>query len=152
MANLSRNFGGDDRNGRAQSVAMNAVPTIGSDGSNRKRPGSRLRLSNQCTELVFMARKVHIALVAMPGCGLSVSRSRIARNPASASVAQSEHVGRHVISHRSHRGMIGGTSGKKSLHKRTQRPPICCTTPARSANASLRAKAPMIPDQTERRS
>ena len=34
-----------------------------------------------CTELVLIARKVHIAFVAFPGCGLSVSRSRIARRP-----------------------------------------------------------------------
>ncbi len=33
------------------------------------------------TELVLIARKVHIAFVAVPGCGLSLSRSRIARNP-----------------------------------------------------------------------
>ena len=34
-----------------------------------------------CTELVLIARNVHIAFVATPARGLSVSRSRIARKP-----------------------------------------------------------------------
>src|SRR4030088_3629321 len=82
MANLSRNLAEMIATVAAQSVAMNAVPTI---AVGRLEPeAARIAIAVvgiNCTELVFMARNVHIALVAMPGCGLSVSRSRIARHP-----------------------------------------------------------------------
>src|SRR6266550_2298141 len=66
----------------AQSVARSAVPTI---AVGRVDPeAARIAIAVvgiNCTELVLIARNVHIALVAIPGCGLSVSKSRIARNP-----------------------------------------------------------------------
>ena len=38
-------------------------------------------IGRSCTELVLIARNVHIAFVAVPGCGFSFSRSRMARRP-----------------------------------------------------------------------
>ena len=66
----------------AQSVANNAVPTI---AVGRLDPAAaRIAIAvvgTSCTELVLIAKNVHIALVATPGRGLSVSKSRIARRP-----------------------------------------------------------------------
>ena len=57
--------------------------------------------------LVLIARKVHIALVAVPGRGLSVSKSRIARSPSGvAALPKAEHVRGNVHQHRTHRGMF----------------------------------------------
>ena len=66
----------------AQSVASNAVPTI---AVGRCDPAAtRIAIAVvgiNCTELVLIARNVHIAFDALPGCGFNVSRSRIARRP-----------------------------------------------------------------------
>src|SRR5437016_3725186 len=66
----------------AQSVASSAVPTmaVGRVDPDAARIAIAVAGIN-CTELVLIARKVHIAFVATPGRGLSVSRSRIARKP-----------------------------------------------------------------------
>src|SRR3954463_15211112 len=66
----------------AHSVANKAVPTI---AVGLVEPdAARIAIAvagTSCTELVLIARNVHIAFEATPGRGLSVSRSRIARNP-----------------------------------------------------------------------
>ena len=66
----------------AQKVASSDVPTmrVGSVDPDATRIAIAV-VGISWTELVLIARKVHIAFVAVPGCGLSVSRSRIARKP-----------------------------------------------------------------------
>src|SRR4051812_24733459 len=66
----------------AQSVASNAVPTIavGLVDPDAARMAIAVAGTN-CTELVLIARNVHIAFEATPGRGFNVSRSRIARSP-----------------------------------------------------------------------
>src|SRR4029077_8791008 len=64
----------------AHNVASNAVPTIAVglvDPAATKIAIAVVGIS--CTDAVLIARNVHMALVAAPGCGLSDSRSRIAR-------------------------------------------------------------------------
>src|SRR3981081_2308827 len=114
MANLSRNLAEMIATVAAQSVAINAVPTI---AVGRLEPETaRIAIAVvgiNCTELVFMARNVHIALVAMPGCGLSVSRSRIARNPSGvAALPSPSMLAAMFISIDPIAGGLGGESGK----------------------------------------
>jgi len=63
-------------------VATNAVPTIAVGSRACCAASTAMAVTGtSCTEPVFNARKVHIALVAVPGCGFSLSSSRIARSP-----------------------------------------------------------------------
>src|SRR5437867_10563480 len=66
----------------AQSVASSAVPTIAVGLFDPDAARIAIAVAGiNCTELVLIARNVHIAFVATPGRGLSDSRSRIARRP-----------------------------------------------------------------------
>src|SRR5206468_11311383 len=66
----------------AQSVARSAVPTIAVGLVDPDAARIAIAVAGiSCTELVLLARKVHMAFVATPGRGLSASRSRIARSP-----------------------------------------------------------------------
>src|SRR4029077_10480094 len=82
MGNLSKNFTETIATVAAHKVASSAVPTmaVGLVEPDAARMAMAV-IGINCTELVLIARKVHIAFVATPGCGLSVSRSRIARKP-----------------------------------------------------------------------
>src|SRR6185436_8925956 len=63
-------------------VAKNAVPIIAVGLFDPLAAITATAVAGiSCTELVLMARKVHIALVAVPGWGLSCSRSFMARKP-----------------------------------------------------------------------
>src|SRR4051812_18684597 len=65
-----------------QIVARNAVPTIAVgffEPATARMPTAVAGIS--WIEAVLIARKVHIALVAVPGCGLSFCSSDIARKP-----------------------------------------------------------------------
>src|SRR6266487_2739143 len=65
-------------------------------------------------ELVLIARKVHMALVAIPGRGLSVSRSFIARMPSGvAALERPRMFAAMFISIEPIAGCSGGTSGNK---------------------------------------
>ncbi|MEY2543827.1 MAG: hypothetical protein QOE81_1288, partial [Verrucomicrobiota bacterium] len=80
--NLSKNFAESTATVAAQSVAKNAVPTI---TVGRAEPAAaRIAMAVagiNCTELVLIAKNVHIAFDATPGRGFNDSKSRIARNP-----------------------------------------------------------------------
>src|SRR5260370_37991091 len=66
----------------AQSVARSAGPRIAVGRVDPDAARIAIAVAGiSCTELVLIARNVHIAFVATPGRGLSVSRSRIARRP-----------------------------------------------------------------------
>src|SRR5438132_14435831 len=66
----------------AHNVARSAVPTIAVGRVDPEAARIAIAVAGiNCTELVLIARNVHIAFVATPGRGLSVSRSRIARKP-----------------------------------------------------------------------
>ena len=99
-----------------------------------------------CTELVLIARKVHIALVATPGRGLSVSKSRIARSPSGvAALPRPSMFAAMFINIDPIAGCSGGTSGKR--RRMTGRKPraIRCTSPARSARRITPSHNAMIP-------
>ncbi len=82
IVSFSKNLTESTATDAAHKVAMNAVPTI---AVGRLEPdAARIAIAVvgiSWTELVLMARNVHIALLAMPGVGLSVSKSRMARRP-----------------------------------------------------------------------
>ena len=66
----------------AHKVARSAVPTIAVGLVDPDAARIAIAVAGiNCTELVLIARKVHIAFVATPGRGLSASKSRIARRP-----------------------------------------------------------------------
>src|SRR5258707_4422147 len=82
MGNFSRIFTEMIPTDAAHRVASSAVPTIAVGLVDPEAARIAIAVAGiNCTELVLIARKVHIALVATPGLGLSVSRSRIARRP-----------------------------------------------------------------------
>src|SRR5207247_7471815 len=79
---FSRNFTAMIAVVAAHKVASSAVPTIAVglvDPAATKIAIAVVGIS--CTDAVLIARNVHMALVAAHGCGLSDSRSRIARKP-----------------------------------------------------------------------
>ena len=120
--NRSKNFAESTATVAAQSVAKNAVPTIAVGRADPAAARIAIAVAGMsCTELVLIARKVHIAFEATPGCGFNDSRSRIARNPSGvAALPSPEHVRRHVHQHRTHRGMVRRNFRKQSLHQRSQ--------------------------------
>ena len=98
----------------AQSVASSAVPTI---AVGRVEPdAARIAIAvagTNWTELVLIARNVHIAFVATPGRGLSNSRSRIARKPSGvAALPNPSMFADMFMTMEPIAGCSGGTSGK----------------------------------------
>src|SRR5713101_6687171 len=80
--NRSKNFAETTATVAAQSVAKNAVPTMTVGLADPEAAKIAIAVvGTNCTELVLIAKNVHIAFEATPGRGLSVSRSRIARRP-----------------------------------------------------------------------
>src|SRR5437773_12524161 len=66
----------------AHSVARSAVPTIAVGRVDPDAARIAIAVAGiNCTELVLIARNVHMAFVDTPGRGLSDSRSSIARRP-----------------------------------------------------------------------
>src|SRR6266700_6903990 len=98
----------------AQAVAIIDVPTMAL--GLLELPAARIAMAvtgMSCTELVLMARKVHIALVAVPGRGLRDSRSAIARRPSGvAALPKPSMLAAMFISIEPIAGCFGGTSGK----------------------------------------
>ncbi len=82
IGNRSKNFAETTATVAAQSVAKNAVPTM---TVGRAEPAAaRIAIAVagiNYTELVLIAKNVHIAFEATPGRGFNDSKSRIARNP-----------------------------------------------------------------------
>src|SRR4029077_17922716 len=99
----------------AHNVASNAVPTIAVgrvDPAATKIAIAVVGIS--CTDAVLIARNVHMALVAVPGCGLSDSRSRIARKPSGvAAFPRPSMFAAMFISIAPIAGCSAGTSGNK---------------------------------------
>src|SRR5437016_5012662 len=111
--NRSKNFAERTATVAAQSVAKNAVPTI---TVGRAEPAAaRIAIAVagiNCTELVLIARKVHIAFDATPGRGFNDSKSRIARNPSGvAALPRPSMFAAMFISIEPIAGWSGGTSG-----------------------------------------
>ena len=120
---LLEGFDGDDPAAVEQMVAMNAVPMmeVGLAAPAAERIPTVVA-GMSWIELVLIARNVHMALVATPGRGFSVSRSCMARRPKrSRGVRQTQHVGGHVHHHRTHRGMPGRNIRKQPAHDRPER-------------------------------
>src|SRR5436309_14210827 len=117
----------------AQNVASSAVPTmaVGRVDPDAARIAIAVAGIN-CTELVLIARKVHIAFVATLGRGLSVSRSRIARKPSGVAALQRPSIFADMfITIEPIAGCYGGTSGKsRRMIGRSQRE-ISCIKSAR---------------------
>src|SRR5262249_44135444 len=80
--NRSKNFAEITATLAAHNVAKNAVPTITVGRTHPAAARIAIAVAGiNCTELVLIARNVHIALEATPGRGFNDSRSRIARRP-----------------------------------------------------------------------
>ena len=106
----------------AQSVASSAVPTIAVGRVDPEAARIAIAVAGiNCTELVLIARNVHIAFVATPGSRIErLEIAHRAQTERRRGVAEAEHVGRHVHQHRTHRRMLGRNVGKKPSHYRTQ--------------------------------
>src|SRR5881275_379361 len=97
----------------AHNVARSAVPTM---AVGRVDPAdARIAIAVagiNCTELVLIARKVHIALEAIPGRGFNDSRSRMARSPSGvAALPRPSMFAAMFINIEPIAGWSGGTSG-----------------------------------------
>jgi len=96
----------------AQVVAMMDVPTMAVGLMALLAARTAIAVAGMSwIELVLIARYVHIALVAVPGRGLSVSRSFMARNRAAWRRAQAKDAGAIFISIEPIAGWSAGTSG-----------------------------------------
>jgi hypothetical protein len=98
------------------------------------------------TELVLIARNVHIALVAVPGRGLSDSRSFIARRPSGVAAFPSPSMFAAIfISIEPIAGCSGGTSGNKRRISGWSARASKDTSPARSASRMIPSHSAMMP-------
>ena len=152
MANLSKNFTETIATVAAHKVASSAVPTmaVGLVDPDAARMAIAV-IGINCTELVLIARKVHIAFVATPGCGLSVSRSRIARKPRGvAALPRPSMFAAMFINIDPIAGCSAGTSGKSLVMTGRSARPMRCTNPARSARSHHAEPQRHDPDQRER--
>src|SRR5205823_7987029 len=97
----------------AHAVAMIEVPTIAEGFVDLLAARIAMAVTGMSwTELVLMARNVHIALVAVPGRGLSDSRSFMARSPSGvAAFPRPSMFAAMFISIEPIAGCSGGTSG-----------------------------------------
>ena len=103
----------------AQSVASSAVPTIAVGLVDPDATRIAIAVAGiNCTELVLIARNVHIALVATPGRGFQIAHCAQAER--CSCIAETEHVSRHVHYHGTHRGMFERNIREKPAHDRAQ--------------------------------
>ena len=131
----------------AHNVARSAVPTMAVGRVDPAAARSAMAVAGiSWTELVLIARKVHIALEATPGRGLSVSRSRIARNPSGVAALPSPSMfAAMFMSIEPIAGCSGGTSGKRRRMIGRRPRAIRCTRPARSARRITPSQSAMMP-------
>ena len=117
---------------QAQAVAMSDVPTI-ADGLTELL-AARIAMvvtGTICTELVLMARKVHMALVAVPGRGFSNSKSFMARSPSGvAALPRPSMLAAMFMIIEPIAGCAAGTSGNSQHRNRAQHPRQQCHQPA----------------------
>src|SRR5207249_7924732 len=99
----------------AHRVASSAVPTIAVGLVEPDATRIAIAVAGiNCTELVLIARNVHIAFVATPGRGFNDSRSRIARKPRGvAALPRPSMLAAIFITIDPIAGCSGGTSGKR---------------------------------------
>ena len=99
-----------------------------------------------CTELVLIAKKVHIAFEATPGRGFNDSKSRIARSPSGVAAFPSPSMFAAIfISIEPIAGWSGGTSGNNRCISGRNPYAMRCTRPARSAKRIMPSHSAMIP-------
>src|SRR5256714_5136448 len=113
IGNFSRSLTETIATVAAQSVASNAVPTIAVGRVDPDAARIAMAVAGiNCTELVLIARNVHIAFVATSVRGLSVFRSRIARKPSGvAALPSPSMLAAMFITIEPIAGCSGGTSG-----------------------------------------
>ena len=131
----------------AHRVASSAVPTIAVGRVEPADARSAIAVAGiNCTDAVLIARKVHIALEATPGRGLSCSKSRIARKPSGvAALPSPSMLAAMFMSIEPIAGCSGGTSGKRRRMIGCKARAIRWTSPARSANRITPSHSAMIP-------
>src|SRR4029077_13211275 len=117
--NRSKNFAERTATVAAQSVAKNAVPTITVGLADPAADRIAIAVAGiSCTELVVIARNVHIAFEATPGRGFIDSKSRIARNPSGVAALPSPRMfAAMFINIEPIAGWSGGTSGNNRCIK-----------------------------------
>src|SRR6202011_2369963 len=108
-----KNFAESTATVAAQSVAKNAVPTITVGRADPAAARIAIAVAGiSCTELVLIARNVHIAFEATPGRGFSDSKSRMARRPSGVAAFPSPSIfAAMFMSIEPIAGWSGGTSG-----------------------------------------
>ena len=131
----------------AHNVASSAVPTIAVGLVDPDATRIAIAVAGiNCTELVLIARNVHIAFVATPGREFSDSRSRIARKPSGvAALPKPSMLADMFITMQPIAGCSGGTSGKRRRMMGRKPCAIFCTSPARSAKRITPSHNAMIP-------
>ncbi|MFM1941192.1 MAG: hypothetical protein RI897_174 [Verrucomicrobiota bacterium] len=130
-----------------QSVARKAVPmmAVGLVDPLTARMATAV-MGRSWTELVLMARKVHMALVAVPGCGLSFSRSCMARSPRGvAALRRPSMLAAMFITMELMAGCPSGTSGKSRRRMGWRSLAMLWTRPAFSARRMRPSQNPMMP-------
>ena len=130
-----------------QIVAMRAVPimAVGCTDPAAARMATALA-GMSCTELVFSARKVHIALVAVPGRGFSFSRSCMARNPSGvAALARPSMLAAMFMIIDPMAGCSAGTSGKMRVMTGRSNLARACISPDFSAKRITPSQSAMTP-------
>jgi len=136
------------------SVEQNAVPMIAKDWWNFNGEDAHGGDGNHVDEMVLIARKVHMELVAVPGRGFNFSRSSIARSRAAWSIERAENVRRQCSSASNNGGAPAATSGKKAGHngppKRASIAPDE-RSPGHDADPSF-ATGNVMPEQRQRES
>ena len=131
----------------AHNVASSAVPTIAVGRVDPAAARSAMAVAGiNCTDAVLIARNVHIAFDATPGRGLSVSRSRIARNPSGVAAFPSPSMfAAMFMSIEPIAGCSGGTSGKRRRMIGRKPAAMRCTRPARSARRITPSQSAITP-------
>ena len=99
-----------------------------------------------CTLLVLIARKVHMAFVAVPGCGLSPSKSFMARSPNGvAALPSPSMLAAMFITIAPIAGWSPGTSGKSRRITGRNARASTCTRPERSARRMIPSHTASVP-------
>ena len=130
-----------------QRVATSAVPMMAVGWTEPAAARMATALAGMSwTELVLSARKVHIALVAVPGRGLSFSKSCMARSPSGvAALARPSMLADMFMIMDPIAGCSAGTSGKRRVMSGRRARAKACMSPDLSARRMMPSQRAMTP-------
>ena len=130
-----------------QVVATSAVPMMAVGWTDPAAARTATALAGMsCTELVLSARKVHIALVAVPGRGFNFSRSCMARSPSGvAALASPSMLAAMFMIIEPMAGCSAGTSGKMRVMRGRSSLAMTWMSPDFSARRMTPSQSAMTP-------